>query len=264
MMNIIYVDDCRWELPSTMISTRIWYHPKSQKAPSRRQVIPCWHPRGRLARPSATPFDCPSAMKSTELRHEEPWVKCSYLTWLHHGNTFQMLSFWWFLIFKIVFFRLFRRTCGCRQQNWTTTVGFETGFVIGLWAKVGLQQYLCGRWDVHPQIGTPWLCVGRWFFSSSNRMMRSIGTIMNMIFICIYIYIVSNKAKKIIIYDPVKIILRVLQGRDFEGRKFRAWYLYIPHLGTLGHKPDKQEVTYPVKSDVQSNLCCRPLPKSRR
>ena len=46
--------------------------PKSQKAPSRRQVIRCWHPRGRLARPSATPFDCPSAMKSTELRHEEP------------------------------------------------------------------------------------------------------------------------------------------------------------------------------------------------
>ena len=58
--------------------------------------------------------------------------------------------------------------------------------------------------------------------------------------------------------------LRFFQGRDFEGRKFRAWYLYIPHLGTLGHKPDKQEVTYPVKSDVQSNLCCRPLPKSRR
>ena len=50
--------------------------------------------------------------------------------------------------------------------------------------------------------------------------------------------------------------LRVFQGRDFEGRKFRAWYLYIPHLG---HKPDKQEVTYPVKSDVQSNLCCRML-----
>ena len=137
-------------------------YPKSQKAPSRRQVIRCWHPRGRLARPSATPFDCPSAMKSTERRHEEPWVKRSYLTWLNHRNTFQMLSFWWFLIFKIVFFRLFRRTCGCRQQNWTTTVGFETGFVIGLWAKVGLQQYVCGRWDVHPQIRTPWLCVGRW------------------------------------------------------------------------------------------------------
>ena len=36
--------------------------------------------------------------------------------------------------------------------------------------------------------------------------MRSIGTIMNMIFI--YIYIVSNKVKKIIIYDPVKIMTR--------------------------------------------------------
>jgi hypothetical protein len=43
-------------------------------------------------------------------------------------------------------------------------------------------------------------------YSSSNTMMRSIGTIMNMIFI--YIYIVSNKVKKIIIYDPVKIMTR--------------------------------------------------------
>ena len=36
---------------------------------------------------------------------------------------------------------------------------------------------------------------------------------------------------------------RFFQELNFDGRKFSGWYLYIPHLGTLGHKPGWQEVT---------------------